>query len=66
MNLLLDTCTFLWLIGNPGRISPRAVQLLADPNNKAHFSVVSSWEIAVQLGLGRLIAPGIIHEAECN
>ena len=33
MNVLLDTCTFLWLAAEEGRLSNTAVRLFADPVN---------------------------------
>ncbi len=55
MNLLLDTCTFLWIIGDPTQLSARAWQLFTDPSNRSHLSVVSAWEIALKYSLRRLI-----------
>ena len=55
MRLLLDTCTFLWLIAETARLSAHARELLADPGNEVHLSVVSTWEIALKYSLGRLV-----------
>jgi PIN domain nuclease of toxin-antitoxin system len=54
VNLLLDTCTFLWLITDPTQLSVDAIRLLADPANDAWLSAVSGWEIAVKYGKGQL------------
>lgn len=54
MRLLLDTCTFLWLIGQPGRLSPAVVETIADSDNACYLSAVSLWEILAKLGTGRL------------
>jgi PIN domain nuclease of toxin-antitoxin system len=54
MNLLLDTCTFLWITLDPSQLSPPALQLFQDPANQVFLSAVSAWEIAVKYGLGRL------------
>jgi PIN domain nuclease of toxin-antitoxin system len=54
MRLLLDTCTFLWIVLDPTRLSARASQLFTDPVNSCFLSAVSSWEIAVKFGLGRV------------
>ena len=45
MKLLLDTCTFLWMIGETENLSPRAQEALEDRNNILILSQVSSWEI---------------------
>jgi PIN domain nuclease of toxin-antitoxin system len=54
MRLLLDTCTFLWIVLEPTRLSARATQLFTDPGNSCFLSAVSSWEIAVKYGLGQI------------
>jgi PIN domain nuclease of toxin-antitoxin system len=54
MRLLTDTCTFLWMVSAPDRLSPRARVLLVDPSNEVFLSSVSAWEIAVKHGLGQL------------
>jgi PIN domain nuclease of toxin-antitoxin system len=55
MNLLLDTCTFLWIVLEPGKLSARASQLFTDRSNTCFLSSVSAWEIAVKYGLGKLV-----------
>jgi PIN domain nuclease of toxin-antitoxin system len=54
VKLLLDTCTFLWAVSDPNRLSPRARHLLIDPSNDVYLSSVSAWEIGVKHGLGQL------------
>ncbi|CAK0744024.1 Type II toxin-antitoxin system VapC family toxin [Gammaproteobacteria bacterium] len=54
MNLLLDTCTFLWIVRNRPELSETAKTLFQDENNRVFLSVVSVWEITVKNGLGRL------------
>jgi PIN domain nuclease of toxin-antitoxin system len=58
MRLLLDTCTFLWIVGGAKDLSVQAGQAFADPANEAFLSAVSAWEIAVKHRLGRLPLPG--------
>jgi len=57
MNILLDTCTFLWIIGGSKRLSPTAERVFRDPGNTVYLSVVSVWEIMVKQGLGKLTLP---------
>lgn len=57
MRLLLDTCTFLWLILDSPELSSRAHDLIRNPDNEVVLSVVSTWEIAITHGLGRLRLP---------
>ena len=57
MNLLLDTSTFLWIISDAPELSEEARRLFTDPGNEAYLSSVSTWEIAIKFGLGRLPLP---------
>lgn len=57
MKLLLDTCTFLWLITDDPALSSKARDLFVDPVNEAYLSTVSVWEIEVKFGLGKLPLP---------
>ncbi len=57
MNLLLDTCTFLWIATDDPALSPVARELFTDPNNDVFLSAVSAWEITVKHHLGRLPLP---------
>ena len=54
MNLLLDTCTFLWIALDPSQLSPQARLLFQASANRVFLSSVSAWEIAVKYGLGKL------------
>jgi len=58
MRIVLDTCTFLWVISGSGELSSRARELFVDPANEVYLSAVSTWEIAVKHALGRLPLPG--------
>jgi PIN domain nuclease of toxin-antitoxin system len=57
MKLLLDTCTFLWVILDAPRLSKRARDLFRAPDNEVYLSAASAWEIAVKHALGRLPLP---------
>ena len=57
MRLLLDTCTFLWLIIDSPLLSSRARELFSSPDNEVYLSAVSTWEIALKHSLGRLPLP---------
>jgi len=58
MKVLLDTCTFLWIISDDPKLSNRARELHSDAVNQVYFSSVSAWEISVKNALGRLPLPG--------
>ncbi len=57
MNLLLDTCTFVWLIADSPDLSSGARQFFSDPDNEVYLSAVSAWEIVIKHRLGRLPLP---------
>lgn len=59
MNYLLDTCTFLWLTGEPDHLSTQADQELSDIRNRLFFSVISAWEIAIKYHRGQLELPDL-------
>ncbi|MBW1816689.1 MAG: type II toxin-antitoxin system VapC family toxin [Deltaproteobacteria bacterium] len=57
MKVLLDTCSFLWIILDAPELSNDARTLFADPSNEVYLSAVSSWEIALKYALERLPLP---------
>lgn len=57
MKLLLDTCTFLWLVGDAAELSRQAREAFREPSNEIYLSSVAAWEIAVKYALGRLPLP---------
>jgi len=54
MRLLLDTCTFLWMVSNQARLSEACRVHLVDPANDVFLSAVSAWEICIKHKLGQL------------
>ena len=62
MRLLLDTCTFLWIVGGAKELSSRAREAFADPANEVFLSAASAWEIAVKHRLGKLPLPAAPDE----
>ncbi len=57
MNILIDTHIFLWLFGDPNRISSNVRNHLRNQNNSIFFSAVSAWEIAIKYANGKLQLP---------
>ncbi|RJX31246.1 MAG: type II toxin-antitoxin system VapC family toxin [Desulfurivibrio sp.] len=57
MNILLDTCSFLWIISGSGELSTTAREAFADPGNEVFLSAASCWEISVKWSLGKLRLP---------
>lgn len=56
MRLLLDTHALLWWLNDDGKLGKHARQLIGDPENDVLVSIVSLWEIAVKLRVGKLEA----------
>ena len=57
MNLLLDTCTFLWVLSDSPDLSARARELYMDPTNRVYLSSISAWEIVLKNQIGKLPLP---------
>lgn len=58
VTLLLDTHALLWAATDPARLSARAADLLADPDNVVLASTASAWELAIKHAGGRLAEAG--------
>ena len=54
MRYLLDTNALLWFLAGDTKLSGRARGLIEDPNNEKLLSIVSLWEIAIKVRLGKL------------
>ncbi len=57
MKLLIDTCTFLWIVADAPALSRRARELFGSAEHEVFLSAASSWEIAIKHALGRLPLP---------
>ncbi len=51
---LLDTHIFLWLIQGDPQLSQRVRSIISEDASQLNFSVVSIWEIAIKLNIGKL------------
>ena len=58
MRLLLDTHAFLWWVEDAPKLSKKARQVMANPGNECFLSLVSCWEMAIKLSLGKLKLAG--------
>jgi PIN domain nuclease of toxin-antitoxin system len=56
VKLLLDACTFLWIVGGD-RVSEAAAAAYRDPSNEVYLSAASVWEITIKHQSGRLPLP---------
>ena len=57
MKILLDTCTFLWIVSDSPELSELSRKLFREPSNGVFLSAVSVWEISVKYALGKLPLP---------
>jgi len=54
MRLLLDTCTFLWMAGQPDRLSDCTREALRDSDNLLFLHQASTWEMQIKYQTGKL------------
>jgi len=54
MKLLLDTHTALWWINEHEKLSSKARALLRNDEHTLYISIVSLWEVAIKVSLGKL------------
>lgn len=57
MIVLLDTHALIWSLEDSPRLSDTARKVIEETGNLIMASVVSAWEIAIKVSLGRLEVP---------
>lgn len=57
MRLLLDTCTFLWILSDPSKVPGPVLDAFRSPGNAVFLSAASAWEIALKHAIGKLPLP---------
>ncbi len=57
MRVLLDTHSWLWMVGDSGRLADSSRGLLRDPANELFLSAASAWEMAIKYAAGKLRLP---------
>lgn len=55
MNIILDTCTFLYAALENEKLSRVATELTEDAQNQLYLSAISAYEIVVKYKLGKLV-----------
>jgi PIN domain nuclease of toxin-antitoxin system len=67
---LLDTHTAIWFFNGDAMLSAKAQHIVRNRSNAVYLSIVSAWEVAIKLGIGKLDIAGrsadFIHDAESN
>jgi PIN domain nuclease of toxin-antitoxin system len=57
VNLLLDSCSFIWLCSAPAQLSPPATEAIDADNSRLFLSVASAWEISLKVKNGKIRLP---------
>ena len=58
LKVLLDTCAFIWLCGEPDRFTPTVQALFQkEPYTELYLSDASILEIAIKSSLGKIVLP---------
>jgi PIN domain nuclease of toxin-antitoxin system len=57
MKLLVDACTFLWVLKGKPELPARVASLIQDSDNEVFLSVASAWEISQKYARGKLRLP---------
>ncbi len=58
VNVMLDTCAFIWLAMPQGKLPALASELIDDSANRLFLSDVSVWELSMKHSSGKLLLPG--------
>jgi len=59
VNILIDTCAFVWVLQEPERLSAGAKDVFQSRDTTAYLSAVSVWELAVKYRLGKITLPDV-------
>ena len=62
MEALLDTHVVIWWFENAPRLSKRALEILASPENTLLISAAVGWEIAIKANVGKLESAELIGD----
>lgn len=62
MDVLLDTHTFIWFFNGDEQLSFKAKKLIEDSKNIKFVSIASIWEVAIKIGLKKLVFDGNTNE----
>ena len=54
MKYLLDTNVVLWFLSGSDKLSKTALGVILEPTSDKFVSIVSAWELAIKISLGKL------------
>ena len=57
MRYLLDTCAWIFLLTDSGKLSKQQTEAILNFNNTIYLSVVSVWEMTIKISKGELAIP---------
>jgi PIN domain nuclease of toxin-antitoxin system len=57
LRVLLDTHSWLWMVGDSARLADSSRRLVRDPSNDLFLSAASAWEMAIKYAAGKLRLP---------
>ena len=67
---LLDTHTAIWYFSGDNALSKTAKEIILPLSNQIYLSIISAWEVAIKLSIGKLDIDGntadFINDAESN
>lgn len=55
MRLLIDSHALIWYVDQHQQLGPASHAAMSDPSNELLLSAGSIWEIAIKIGLGKLV-----------
>jgi PIN domain nuclease of toxin-antitoxin system len=55
---LLDTHAAIWFLMGDDKLSATGRRIIGDVSNSVYVSVVSAWELAIKISIGKLRFPG--------
>lgn len=53
MDILLDTCALYWSVAAPHLLTPKALAVISDSNNRKFVSASSAWEVVTKCRKGK-------------
>jgi PIN domain nuclease of toxin-antitoxin system len=62
VKLLLDTHIFIWFLAGDSRLNPSDRALIESPSQQCFVSIVTAWEIAIKMSLGKLTMQSSFNE----
>jgi len=57
VRLMLDAHTLIWAVDDPATLGSQAATALQTPGNDLLLSAGTIWEVAIKVGLGKLVRP---------